>query len=190
MEESQLETLRKELEYWLQHEPVNNMGKLAKQTKIDSLKEQIKRIEQHDKNLNHPIMSNQSSITSTKEIIKLVGKVISNFDPTPTIVNEDFPLRWESNIFIQDYDFSENYLDLDPNDERSNGNYLKSVGTAIEINKEEDGSFEYWDGVFMIESHTWCSKLNNNEDFPSFSLINKKFKNTSELKKFLKKTYS
>ena len=129
-------------------------------------------------------------MNTIKEITELIEKVISNFDPTPTIVNEDFPLRWESNIFIEDYDFSENYLDLDPNDERSNGKYLKSVGTAIEINKEEDGSFEYWDGVFMIESHAWCSKLNSNQDFPSFSLINEKFKNLKELKDFLVETYS
>jgi hypothetical protein len=129
-------------------------------------------------------------MNTIKEITELIEKVISNFDPTPTIVNEDFPLRWESNIFIEDYDFSENYLDLDPNDERSNGKYLKSVGTAIEINKEEDGSFEYWDGVFMIESHAWCSKLNSNQDFPSFSIINEKFKNFKELKDFLVEKYN
>ena len=46
MENLQLEELIKELEYWLQHEPVNNMGKLAQQTKIDSLKEQIQKLEQ------------------------------------------------------------------------------------------------------------------------------------------------
>ena len=46
MDNLELETLRKELEYWLQHEPVNNMGKLAQQTKIDSLKEQIQKLEQ------------------------------------------------------------------------------------------------------------------------------------------------
>lgn len=125
-----------------------------------------------------------------KEIKALIDPIIANFDPTPTIVNEDFSLRWESNVFIEDYDFSENYLDLDRDEERSNGKYLKSVGTAIEINKEEDGSFEYWDGIFMIETHTWCSKLNTNKDFPSFSLINEKFKNLKELKDFLVKTYS
>ena len=129
-------------------------------------------------------------MNTIKEITELVEKVMLNFDPTPMKVNHDFPLRWESNIFIQDYDFSENYLDLDPNDERSNGKYLKSVGTAIEINKQDDGSFEYWDGVFMVESHAWCSKLNINEDFPSFSLIEKKFKNLGDLRKFLNETYS
>ena len=129
-------------------------------------------------------------MNTIKEITEIIEKVISNFDPTPTIVNVDFPLRWESNIFIEDYDFSENYLDLDRDEERSNGKYLKSVGTAIEINKEEDGSFEYWDGIFMVESHAWCSKLNSNQDFPSFSLINEKFKNLKELKDFLVETYS
>jgi len=129
-------------------------------------------------------------MNTAKDIIALIDPIIANFDPTPTIVNEDFPLRWESGIFIQDYDFSENYLDLDKTYENSNGNLLKSVGTAIEINKEEDGSFEYWDGVFMIETHAWCSKLNTNKDFPSFSLINEKFKNIKEFKDFLVETYS
>jgi hypothetical protein len=124
-------------------------------------------------------------MNTTKELINLVDKVISNFDPTPINVNDDFPLRWESNIFIEDYDFSENYLDLDQDFERSNGKYLKSVGTAIEIKKEEDESFEYRDGIFMIETHDWCSKLNTNKDLPSFSLINQKFRNLNELKDFL-----
>jgi len=87
-------------------------------------------------------------------------------------------------------DFSENYLDLDESYERTNGSQLKSVGTAIEINREDDCSFEYWDGVYMIESHAWCSRLNTKDDLPSFSLINEKFKNIKELKAFLVETYS
>ena len=125
-----------------------------------------------------------------KEIIKIVDKLISNLDPTPINVNDQFPLRWESNIFIEDYDFSENYLDLDKDYESVNGKYLKSVATAIVINKEEDGSFEYWDGIFMIEAHTWCSKLNSNPNYPSFSLINTKYKNIDELKNFLIENYN
>jgi len=125
-----------------------------------------------------------------KEIIIIVDKLISNLDPTPINVNDQFPLRWESNIFIEDYDFSENYLDLDKNYEILNGKYLKSVATAIEINKEEDGTFEYYDGIFMIESHTWCSKLNTNPNFPSFSLVNEKFRNINELKAFLVENYN
>jgi len=35
------ETLRHELEYWTEHEPVNGMGKYARQTRIKSLSEQI-----------------------------------------------------------------------------------------------------------------------------------------------------
>ena len=127
---------------------------------------------------------------SIKEIIALVDSLISNLDPTPINVNDEFPLRWESNIFIEDYDFSENYLDLDKDYERVNGKYLKSVATAIVINKEEDGSFEYWDGIFMIEAHTWCSKLNTNPNYPSFSLINTKYKNIDELKHFLIENYN
>jgi hypothetical protein len=124
-----------------------------------------------------------------KEIIELVNNVIVNFDPKPLNVNNDFPLRWETNIYLNDYDFSENYLDLDQNFEKSNDKFLKSVATAIEINKDDEGNFEYWDGVYMIESHTWCSILNKNKDFPSFALINKKFNNLNELKEFLLSLY-
>ena len=127
---------------------------------------------------------------SIKEIIELVNSLISNLDPTPINVNDEYPLRWESNIFIEDYDFSENYLDLDKDYESVNGKYLKSVATAIVINKEEDGSFEYWDGIFMIEAHTWCSKLNSNPNYSSFSLINTKYKNIDELKNFLIENYN
>lgn len=119
------------------------------------------------------------------EIVELVNKVIINLDPTPIITNLDFPLRWETNINIDDYDFSDNYLELNKNFENSNGIYLKSVATAIEINKYDDGSFEFWDGVYMIESHTWCSMLNKNKDYPSFTLINKKFDSIEELKGFI-----
>jgi hypothetical protein len=131
----------------------------------------------------------QSDLT-TKEIIELVESLISNLDPTPINVNDNFPLRWESNIFIEDYDFSENYLELDKAYEILNGKYLNSVATAIEINRLEDGSFEYWDGIFMIESHSWCSKLNTNQNYPSFSLINQKYKNIDELKSFLIENYN
>jgi len=130
-----------------------------------------------------------ASEPSIEKIIELVDKLISNLDPTPTNVNSAFPLRWESNIFIEDYDFSENFLDLDQNYENLNGKYLKSVGTAIVINKEEDGSYEFWDGIFMFESHTWCSKLNSSQDLPSFSLINEKFKNLNKLIAFLLVSY-
>jgi hypothetical protein len=132
----------------------------------------------------------KTSMNTSKELIEFVDSLITNLDPTPININDDFPLRWESNIFIEDYDFSENYLDLDQDEERSNGKYLKSVGTAIEIEKNEDGSFEFWDGIFMIETHAWCSKLNTNQDLPSFSLINQKFRNLDELKDFLVETYS
>lgn len=127
---------------------------------------------------------------TTKEIIELVESLISNLDPTPINVNDTFPLRWESNIYIEDYDFSENYLELDKAYEIQNGEYLNSVATAIEINMLEDGSFEYWDGIFMIETHSWCSKLNSNSNYPSFSLINVKYKNINDLKDFLIENYN
>lgn len=128
-------------------------------------------------------------MNSNKEIIKLIDKIVSNFDPTPVIVNEEFPLRWESDINVGDYDFSDNYLDLDKKYETSNGQYLQSVRTAIEINKQEDGSLEYWDGVYMVESHAWCMKLNTKKEFPSFSLINENFESLNDLKIFLAETY-
>lgn len=119
------------------------------------------------------------------EIGELVNKVIINLDPIPIITNSDFPLRWEANINLEDYDFSDNYLGLNQNFEISNGVYLNSVGTAIEINHYDDGSFEFWDGVYMIESHTWCNMLNKNNDYPSFSLVNQKFNSIEELKDFI-----
>lgn len=123
------------------------------------------------------------------EIVELVNKVIIDLDPTPIITNSDFPLRWETNIHIDDYDFADNYLELNQNFEKSTGMYLKSVATAIEVNKHDDGSFEFWDGVYMIESHTWCSMLNKNKEYPSFSLINKKFNSINELKEFILNLY-
>jgi hypothetical protein len=35
------DTLKTELEYWTEHEPVNGMGSFARQTRINSLSEQI-----------------------------------------------------------------------------------------------------------------------------------------------------
>ena len=37
--------LKKQLEYWKNYEPVNGMGKYARQTKIDALTEKIKSLE-------------------------------------------------------------------------------------------------------------------------------------------------
>ncbi len=124
---------------------------------------------------------------TTKELIELVDTVVENFDPRPIQVSSDFPLRWESNLFSEDYDFSENYLDLDQKYECSAGPFLRSVGTAIEISQEADGSFEYRDGIFMLETHAWCSKLNSEP--PTFSLIQERFATLNELKSFLIETY-
>lgn len=128
-------------------------------------------------------------MNSKKDLIELIEILISNFDPTPLLVGEEFPLRWEAPIFIEDYDFSENFLDLDQGYERSSGKFLQSVGTGIELVKNDDGSYEYWDGIFMTETHAWCSKLNSAEDFPSFSLIHEQFENVNELVVFLKELY-
>ena len=122
------------------------------------------------------------------ELTFLIGKVneyVSNFDPTPFLENESFPLRWEADVLIQDYDFKENTLNLDEGDNE----YLTSIGTAIEIKKYDNGSYEFWDGVHYKESHSWISELNNNKDYPSFSLLNKKFEDFERLKSFLDETY-
>jgi len=124
---------------------------------------------------------------TTKELIELVDTVVENFDPSLVQVSEDFPLRWESNLFSEDYDFSENYLELDQNYECSAGPFLRSVGTAIEISKEANGSYGYWDGIFMLETHAWCSKLNSSA--PSFSLIQERFATLNDLKAYLIETY-
>lgn len=129
------------------------------------------------------------TMNSKKDLIGLIEILISNFDPTPILTCEEFPLRWEAPIFIEDYNFSENYLDLNQGYECSSGKFLQSVGRAIELVKDENGHYEYWDGIFLIETHAWCSKLNSNEDFPSFSLINEKFENVNELVVFLKELY-
>ena len=118
-------------------------------------------------------------------LIDKVNEYVSNFDPTPFLENESFPLRWEADILTQDYDFKENNLNLDEGDDK----YLTSIGTAIEIKKYDNGSYEFWDGVLYKESHSWISELNNNKDYPSFSLLNKKFEDFESLKSFLDKTY-
>lgn len=125
-----------------------------------------------------------------KDLIKLIDELVSIYDPTPLLINDSFPLRWVAPVFIQDYDFSENYLDLDKNYEYQHADYLISVRSAIEINQDESGCFEYSDGVYMTESHTRCAKLNTNTNFPSYSFINLKFKDIIELKQYLVQNYS
>lgn len=121
------------------------------------------------------------------EIIKIVDTIVSNFDPTPILEIQKFPLRWEAEILNQDYDFDSNILELDIGAE--NENYLVSVASAIEIKKYEDGSYEFWDGVYWVESHSWISKLNENDNYPSLSLLNQKFKDLISLKTFLYENY-
>ena len=128
-------------------------------------------------------------MSDLNELIEIVDDLVSDFDPTPILEIEKFPLRWEAEILIEDYDFDQNILDLDEDAEYENEDYLVSVGSAIEIKKHDDGSYEFWDGAYMIESHSWISKLNENEDYPSLSLLNQKFKDLGSLKTFLNETY-
>jgi hypothetical protein len=128
-------------------------------------------------------------MSEMNELISLVNVLVANFDPTPVLENENFPLRWEAEISIYDYDFDQNILDLDRDLECENGNCLVSIKSAIEINKYDDGSYEFFDGAFRVESHSWIGALNNNEDFPSLSLLNEKFRNLNSLISFLNETY-
>ena len=52
-----------------------------------------------------------------EELINNIESKIVDFDPTPVIENINFPLRWESDIFIVDYDFNNNILGLDKDNE-------------------------------------------------------------------------
>lgn len=129
-------------------------------------------------------------MSEIKRLISLMDEIVSNFDPTPVLENDDFPLRWEAEISIFDYDFDQNILDLDRQLECVNANCLVSIKSAIEILKNENGSFEFNDGAYWVESHSWISKLNENEDFPSLSLLNERFKNMEDLISFIHETYS
>ena len=108
---------------------------------------------------------------STEKLIELIENVVSNFDPTPLLVNNDFPLRWESNLFISDYDFATNYLELDKDEESSSGMFFKSIGSAVVLDINADGSFEYWDGFFMIETSSDVFKTNSKQTL-YLSLLN------------------
>lgn len=128
-------------------------------------------------------------MSEIKRLISLMDEIVSNFDPTPVLENDDFPLRWGAEISIFDYDFEHNILDLDMKFECENGVSLISIKSAIEITKHEDGNYEFFDGAYWAESHSWLSKLNENEDFPSLSLLNERFKSMEDLISFLHETY-
>lgn len=128
-------------------------------------------------------------MSELKDLIALVNQLVSKFDPTPILQYEDFPLRWEAKISIYDYDFESNILNLDKEKECKEGSHLVSIESAIEINKFDDGSYEFNDGAYMVETHSWLSKLNSNNNFPSLSLLNEKFSTYESLIVFLNETY-
>lgn len=128
-------------------------------------------------------------MSEIKQLISLVDEIVLNFDPTPVLQSDVFPLRWEAEISIFDYDFEQNILDLDMKFECENGVSLVSIKSAIEITKHEDGNYEFFDGAYLAESHSWLSKLNENEEFPSLSLLNENFKCMEDLVSFIKATY-
>ena len=129
-------------------------------------------------------------MSELKQLISLVDGIVSNFDPTPVLENENFPLRWEAEISIFDYDFDQNILDLDMEFECQNGNCLISIKSAIEIIKHDDGSYEFFDGAYIVESHSWIGKLNDNDDLPSLTLLNEKVNNLDSLISFINETYA
>jgi hypothetical protein len=128
-------------------------------------------------------------MSEIKQLISLMDEIVSNFDPTPVLQSDIFPLRWEAEISIFDYDFDQNILELDIKFEGKNGVSLVSVKSAIEIIKHEDGNYKFYDGAYWAESHSWISKLNDNEDYPSLSLLNENFNTFEDLVSFIKETY-
>ena len=103
--------------------------------------------------------------------------------------SHQFPLRWESDIFIVDYDFNNNILGLDKDYEEVGGRFLITLRYAIEIKKSSNGAFHLTDGAFYAEAHTWCNKLNSGEDFPTFGLLKKEFDDFDQLVDYLNEEY-
>jgi len=124
-----------------------------------------------------------------EELINNIESKIVDFDPTPVIENINFPLRWESDIFIVDYDFNNNILGLEKDYEEVGGRFLITLRYAIEIKKSSNGAFHLTDGAFYAEAHTWCSKLNSGEDFPTFGLLKKEFDDFDQLVDYLNEEY-
>ena len=178
----------------IQWKDVNGISEIEKKEVYDPIEEIIENNEisteakENERFILQLLLIFEAGLPNSDELTFLISKVneyVSNFDPTPFLENESFPLRWEADVLIQDYDFKENTLNLDEGDDE----YLTSIGTAIEIKKYDKGSYEFWDGVHYKESHSWISELNNNKDYPSFSLLNKKFEDFESLKSFLDETY-
>jgi len=124
-----------------------------------------------------------------EELIDKIESIIVDFDPTPYIENINFPLRWESDIFIVDYDFKNNLLELDKDFEVSGGMFLNTLRYAIEIKKSSTGTFHFTDGAFYVEAHTWSKKLNNGGEFPPFGLLKKEFDNFDQLVDYINNEY-
>ncbi len=99
--------------------------------------------------------------TSTIEDLELIGA--------------EWPLRWASPIFNEQYDFDVNPLDLSKEYEHSGSDESKmlSLHSEIIIHKNEDDSFTIEDGALFTESHVWCKEINFNTA-GSLPLYNKK----------------
>ena len=68
---STLKQLKTELEYWKNYIPVNNFGKLAKQTKIDAITELIKNLEVKNQKKNENLFTEEQvreAIEMSKDI--------------------------------------------------------------------------------------------------------------------------
>ena len=99
--------------------------------------------------------------TSTIEDLELIGA--------------EWPLRWTSPIFNDQYDFDVNPLGLSKEYEYSGTDESKmlSLHSEIIIYKDDDGSFTIEDGALFTESHVWCKEINFNTA-GSLPLYNKK----------------
>lgn len=99
--------------------------------------------------------------TSTIEDLELIGS--------------EWPLRWTSPIFNEQYDFDLNPLELSKDYEYSGTDESKmlSLHSEIIIYKNENSIYTIEDGALYTESHVWCKEINLNTA-GSLPLYNKK----------------
>ena len=99
--------------------------------------------------------------TSTIEDLELIGS--------------EWPLRWTSPIFNEQYDFDLNPLELSKDYEYSGTDESKmlSLHSEIIIYKNENSIYTIEDGALYTESHVWCKEINFNTA-GSLPLYNKK----------------
>ena len=91
------------------------------------------------------------------------------------LIGAEWPLRWASPIFNDQYDFDVNPLGLSKEYEHSGSDESKmlSLHSEIIIHKNEHNIYTIEDGALYTESHVWCKEINFNTA-GSLPLYNKK----------------